>query len=76
MSEASPAISTLIQSRLLPLLSCLAKEVPLTMSTLFSSELLEKFRLPRTLHWSNLEETDRLFYAINQLYVLHKSVVY
>ncbi|KAM5541947.1 hypothetical protein V8D89_004257 [Ganoderma adspersum] len=39
------------------------------MSTLFSSELLEKFRLPRTLHWSNLEETDRLFYAINQLYL-------
>lgn len=55
--------------RLFPLISLLSEQVPISMSSLFSSTLLQEYCIPRTIQCSDLELSDRFFCAINTLYV-------
>ncbi|PIL37001.1 hypothetical protein GSI_00693 [Ganoderma sinense ZZ0214-1] len=66
-SEANKAAGNIIRNRLLPLMGHLARQIPLSMSSLFSRHLLDALGLPRTLHCSDLHTTDKFFCAINQL---------
>ena len=66
VAQLSLAIPDL-EARLLPLLRTLQQQIPLSMSTLFSSELLRRYDLPGTLNCSDLASSDIFFCTLNQL---------
>ncbi len=58
-----------LKTELIPLLGHLAKEVPLSMLTVFSTALQERYTIPETLNCSDIDASDRFFCAINSLCV-------
>ena len=56
-----------VAKKILPLVGHLAHEIPLRISTIFSQKLLPKYDLPRSVHCSDLEVSDRLFDSVNRL---------
>ncbi len=45
------------------------------MSTVFTASLQEYLIIPATLHCSEIEMSDKVFCAINQLYAVHSNLV-
>ena len=54
-----------VTERILPLLATVAKEIPITMSSIFCPSLLKEYDLPYDVKCADLTTMDRLFATIN-----------
>ena len=62
-----PLAGPVVRERLIPLLGELARQIPMSMATFFSTDILQRHSLPRLMLCADLQKSDRLFSALGNL---------